>query len=89
MSRRDGSEDIFVARPDGSRLRNLTRTPALQESHPAWAPSGELTYTRHDDRGPVELWAMAADGADQRRLQTGVEPVFAYDWARRRPGPSP
>jgi len=44
------------------------------------APSGELTFTRHDDRGPVEVWAVATDGTRARRLQTPVEPVFTYDW---------
>ena len=49
---------------------NLTRTPELEESHPAWAPSGELTFTRHGETGPIELWSMTATGEGARRLDT-------------------
>ena len=81
MSMRDGSEDVFVMRPDGSNVRNVTGTSALQESHPSWTPTGELTFTRHDDRGPIRVWAVGADGSAERRLETDAQPVFGYDWA--------
>ena len=64
MSMRDGSEDVFVMRPDGSGVANLTRTPDLEESHPAWSPSGELTFSRHGESGPIELWSMSVTGDD-------------------------
>ncbi len=81
MSMRDGSEDVFVMRPDGTGARNVTRTRALQESHPAWSPTGELTFTRHAETGPISLWAVRPDGRNARHLQTVAEPVFVYDWA--------
>lgn len=81
MSTRDGSDDVFVMRPDGSGVRNLTRTPRLQESHPAWRPNGELTFSRHGESGPIELWRIGVDGRGARRLSTTVEPVFVFDWA--------
>jgi Tol biopolymer transport system component len=81
MSTRGGSEDVFVMRPGGSGVRNLTRTPDLEESHPAWSPSGELTFTRHSETGPIELWRIGADGKGARRLSTSAEPVFVFDWA--------
>ena len=55
MSERDGSDDVFLMRPDGTGVMNVTRTPDVQESHPTWSPTGELTYTRHADTGPIEL----------------------------------
>ena len=81
MSMRDGGEDVFVIRPDGTGARNLTRTPRLQESHPSWSATGELTFTRHADTGPISLWAVRPDRSHARRLRTVAEPVFAYDWA--------
>ena len=81
MSTRDGNEDVFVMRPDGTEVRNLTGTRDLEESHPSWSPTGEITFTRHGESGPVELWAIQPDGSGLRRLETRVEPVFAYDWA--------
>jgi Tol biopolymer transport system component len=83
MSERDGSDDVFLIRPDGSGIKNVTRTPNLQESHPTWSPTGALTYTRHAETGPIELWATDADGKHTRRLDTTTEPVFVFDWADR------
>ena len=70
-------------RPDGTALRNLTRTPTLEESHPTWMPDGRLSFTRHGKTGPIELWAVDADGSDAIRLDTSAEPVFAFAWKPR------
>ena len=81
MSDRDGSEDIFVVRPDGTDVRNLTAGSDLQESHPAWLPNGTLTFSRHGESGPITLWTVSLDGGDETRIDTSAEPVFVYDWA--------
>ena len=81
VSSRAGGEDVFVMRPDGTGVRNVTRTPRLKESHPSWSPSGELTFIRHGERGPIELWSIRVDGTNARRLSTPAEPVFVFDWA--------
>ena len=83
MSRRDGSDDVFVMRADGTGVRNVTRTTDREESHPAWTPTGELTFSRHGASGPIELWSVKLDGSGQLRLETSAEPVFVYDWANR------
>ena len=83
VSDRDGSEDVFLIRPDGSGLRNVTKTPDLEESHPAWSPTGALTYLRHADVGPIDLVAADPDGETPRRLDTVAEPVFVFDWSNR------
>jgi Tol biopolymer transport system component len=83
MSDRDGGEDVFVMRVDGSGVRNLTRTPALDESHPTWLPDGRLSYSRHGETGPVELWAVHVDGTETHRLETSAEPVFVFAWKPR------
>jgi TolB protein len=39
VSRRDGNEaEIYVINPDGSGLRNLTRTPDWNETSFVWSP---------------------------------------------------
>ena len=83
MSDRDGGEDVFVMRADGSAVRNVTATPLLDESHPAWMPDGRLSFTRHGETGPIELWAVDADDTGARRLDTPAEPVFVFAWKPR------
>jgi Tol biopolymer transport system component len=80
MSERDGSEDVFVMRPGGGGVRNLTRTAGRDESHPSWMPDGRLSFTRHAETGPIELWAIEPDGSAAARLPTAAEPVFVFAW---------
>jgi Tol biopolymer transport system component len=83
MSDRDGSEDVFVMRADGSRVRNVTETPTLDESHPTWMPDGRLSFTRHGETGPIELWAVEVEGIGAWHLDTPAEPVFVFAWKPR------
>ena len=69
---RDGARRFESAEPH--------RGPALEESHPAWCPDGRLTFTRHGETGPIEVWAVGADGRDAEKLDLAAEPVFVYAW---------
>jgi TolB protein len=84
VSDRAGSEDVFVMRADGSGVRNLTRTPALSESHPAWLPDGRVSFTRHAETGPIELWSVGPEGSRAARLPLRAEPVFTFAWRPKR-----
>jgi Tol biopolymer transport system component len=75
--------------PDGSGLRNLTRSPE-HEFATAWSPDGrKIAFTRSRDyfrRGNVALYVINADGSGQRRLtQTrgrhDGNPVWSYPWS--------
>ena len=69
VSDRDGSEDVFLIGSDGRGLKNVTKTPALDESHPTWSPTGELTFLRHGKKryrralGQPRRTARALDGS--------------------------
>jgi TolB protein len=80
MSERDGSQDVFVMRPDGSETRNLTATSALDESHPAWMPDGRLSFARHGETGPIDLWALDLPTGAATRLPTSAQTVFVFSW---------
>lgn len=82
-----GDWDLFVMRPDGSELKNLTNTPDFNEGLPRWSPDGKkLLYrrlpkterfdnNRHGLQG--ELMIANADG-------TGADAVGAageHPWA--------
>ncbi len=61
-----GEGDIYVVRPDGSGLRNLTRTE-VEEYAPVWSPDGtEIAFTASSD-----IFVMAADGSGRRQLTSG------------------
>ncbi|MBA2724908.1 MAG: protein kinase [Actinobacteria bacterium] len=76
--------DIWVMDPDGFNHVRLTRTE-VDEFWPTWSPDGEyIAYvTVPDDDGPQDLWAMDADGSDQRDLNLcpGDEDCGRLDWS--------
>ncbi len=81
--------DIAVINADGTGLRRLTRTAAL-ETHPVWSPDGRriaFTSDRHAKRGRLEplgpafeLYTMRADGRDVRRVTRNHVPDLRPDW---------
>ncbi len=60
----DGDFDIFVARPNGTGVRNITNTPAANELGPRFFPDGrKIMYRRVDSWNPKQ---------DYRDLTAGV-----------------
>ena len=85
----DRQSDIAVINADGTGLRRLTRTAAL-ETHPVWSPDGQriaFTSDRHakgaepEPLGPAfELYTMRADGRGIRRLTRNKVPDLHPSW---------
>lgn len=77
-------QGIFVATPDGRRVRQLTRhistpTSTFLDAHPRWSPDGrQLVFHRFRNSGST-LFVMKADGAALRRLGLGFEPAWSPD----------
>jgi Tol biopolymer transport system component len=64
--------EVFVARADGSRLRQLTRN-SVQDWMPAWSSARRrIAFVRRD-----AIWLMAADGTGRRRLFAGSQPSWS------------
>ncbi|MFF0431429.1 protein kinase [Streptomyces sp. NPDC004327] len=71
--------DIHLVRTDGSGDRPLVAT-AAHEMDPAWsADGGWLAFVRGPYEKPV-IWAVRADGTDERRLTTGDVPEGHPAW---------
>ena len=74
--RRDGDLDIWLMRPDGSHLVNLTAGSEANEFDPSWRPDGRklafvsdrLTPTTPGPNPDVEIFVMNADGSGVRQL---------------------
>lgn len=62
--------DVWVTESDGTGRANLTNTPGVHESSPAFSPDGtEVAFERAGSEYDAgDVWAMGADGSRQRNL---------------------
>jgi eukaryotic-like serine/threonine-protein kinase len=60
-------EDLFVVRPDGSGLRQITND-AARDRYPRWAPDGASLLFQSNRGGTYGIWSIRADAS-------GLEPV--------------
>jgi Tol biopolymer transport system component len=88
----DHSAQIFTRSPDGTE-RQLTRFSG-GAFDPAWSPDGtRIAFERWYKRShaPDQLYTMAADGSDVRKLTTGctvTNKCLSDDWAAYTPDSS-
>lgn len=56
-----GNYAIFVSRPDGTEMKNLTNHPS-DNGGPVWSPDGRFIVFSSDRDGQIELYRMKPDG---------------------------
>ena len=67
---------IFIVRPDGSGLTDLT-PPGGFERNPVWSPDGRKILFAKDD----DLYVMNADGGGRLLVARGDGEVSRYSWS--------
>lgn len=72
-------EDIFVARRDGSELRQVTND-AARDRMPRWSPDGSRIAFYSTRGGEYDLWMIRPDGGDARQLTRGLH-AFDPAWS--------
>ena len=68
--------EIFVSRPDGSRLRRVSHSAtAVEDDQAHWSPDGRsIVFDRCTANGPCAVWTVRPDGTGQRRLSPPCRP---------------
>lgn len=66
-SEREGNFDLYVIRPDGWELENLTNTPS-NEVWASWSPDGRRIAFDSDRDGNYEIYVMNSDGSEVQRV---------------------
>jgi Tol biopolymer transport system component len=85
VSSRDGNDEIYLMRTDGSGLQRLTHNDA-DDWWPVWSPDGTQIAFTSAREGDYAIWVMDADGSNKQRL-TGNggddwRPAWSPDGAR-------
>jgi Tol biopolymer transport system component len=70
--------DILTMKVNGTRERNLTNSPGVQDFDPDWSPNGRrIAFTSERD-GDAEIYTMKPNGSRARQLTFNDAP-FAFD----------
>jgi hypothetical protein len=73
-----GNHDIYSMNADGSGVARLT-TDLGQDTRPTWSPNGQEIAFMTTRNGFGEIWVMNADGSNQHRVATGIDPAWSPD----------
>lgn len=76
----DGNTDIYIVGLDGSGLRRLTTSPAI-DTGPAFSPDGKQIAFSSDRSGSQQLYVMNSDGTAQHRISFGPGEYGAPAWS--------
>jgi Tol biopolymer transport system component len=73
VSSRDGRTRLWIVDADGSGLRALTEGPAgTGDFVPSWGPEDRISYHSSRDSSFSEIYTIAPDGSDLRRLTSNT-----------------
>src|SRR5260221_8901412 len=64
LSDREGSENIWIMKADGSGAKQVSKDPSNEFASPSWDPAGKYIYVSKTKFGigPREIWMYHVDG---------------------------
>ncbi len=83
-SRLNPEGDVYVARSDGTTLRQLTSDAAIDRV-PRWSPDGNWIAFFSNRAGPYRIWKIHADGSGLQQasdVNGGAYPTWSPDGSR-------
>ncbi len=76
--------DLYLIRPNGTGMRQITNTNPRGEGFPRLSPNGrQLAYTTASGSDTDSIMIAAADGTNPRRLRTGPDAAYIASWSPR------
>lgn len=82
VSNREGLPQVYAMNADGSGQTRITDGPG-EKWNPRWAPDGRsIVYYGAVEPGKDSVYAVQADGAEQRALGAGIWPSWSNDGAK-------
>jgi Tol biopolymer transport system component len=81
QSDRSGDYEIWIAKSDGSSLRQMTRMHAEISGFPRWSPDGNYIVFHSRLNGYGNLFVINVATGDYRKLTTGVTNDTAAAWS--------
>jgi Tol biopolymer transport system component len=68
-------DDIFVARTDGTELRQLTDDP-YRDLNPRWFPDGKRILFYSNKGGRFQVWMINSDGSGRRQISEAADELW-------------
>lgn len=75
-----GNTDIYLVGVDGSGLKRLTTSPAI-DTGASFSPDGSTIVFASDRSGSQQLYKMGSDGSAQRRISFGAGEYGSPAWS--------
>ena len=80
-SDRDGDFDLYIIRPDGTDLRQMT-DDAWHDGHVSWSQNGLIALNSdRDDYTTEEIFTIKVDGSDRRQLTHNTVNDWSPNWS--------
>ncbi len=78
---KDGNPELYIKNlKDKSGLRRLTTTGQATEASPSWSPDGRHLVYVSDQSGTPQLYIIASEGGQPKRLSSRGRENIAPDW---------